>query len=359
MRVSRALLDFIARDPAAEVLVVTNMWPNEERPVYGIFVKRQVDSLRAAGVPCDVLYLRGYRSALAYPRAAVRFAVASLAWRGRYRLVHVHAGETALAARFFVGPPMVVSYCGDDVLGDPQGDGSIPRRSRFRAALIRAHARLFKATITKSEEMHARLPQAVRRRNAVIPNGVDTELFRPLNRLEARRRLGWSEEERVVLFAATKIDIPRKRRPLAEAACKEVESRLGPVRLHVSGLTPPDEMPLLMSAADCLLHTASLEGSPNVVKEALACNLPVVATPAGDVRDLLDGVEPSFVCEPDPFALADALEAVLRDPRRSDGREKIEATLSATAVAGRVLELYERLVRGRDGVGRELSWTSR
>ena len=350
MSASAVVPHFVVRDPVADVLVVTNMWPDEERPVYGIFVKRQVDSLRTAGVHCDVLYLRGNRSALAYPLAAFRFAAATLTWRGRYRLVHVHAGETALAARCFLGPPMLVSYCGDDVLGDPRGDGSIPPVSRVRAALIRGHATLFAATITKTEEMHERLPRLARRRNSVIPNGVDTELFRPLDRLEARGRLGWGETDRIVLFAATKIDIPRKRRALAEAACAEVESRIGPVRLHVSGLTPPDEMPLLMSAADCLLHTASLEGSPNVVKEALACNLPVVATPSGDVRELLEGVEASFVCDAEPVALADALERVLAKPRRSDGREKIEASLSATAVAGRVLELYERLGWRASGV---------
>lgn len=353
-----SLFEFVVRDPGADVLVVTNMWPDGERPVYGVFVKRQVDSLRSAGVRCDVLYLRGYRSKLAYPRAALQFAAATIRWRGRYRLVHVHAGETALATRFFVGPPMLVSYCGDDVLGDPLDDGSIPRASRLRAAVIRQHARLFPATITKTWEMHDRLPDPVRRRSSVIPNGVDTELFRPHDRVEARRHLGWDLDEQIILFAATKPNIPRKRRALAEAARAELVARIGQVRLHVAGLTPPDEMPLLMSAADCLLHTASLEGSPNVVKEALACNLPVVATPSGDVRDLLDHVEPSFVCEPDPVALADGLERVLSESRRSNGRVKIEATLSAIAVARSLLELYEQLVPRRSERGQEVSWIS-
>jgi glycosyltransferase involved in cell wall biosynthesis len=354
-----APLEFVVRDPDADVLVVTNMWPDEERPVYAIFVKRQVESLRAAGVRCDVLYLRGYRSALAYPLAALRFAAATVSWRRRYRLVHVHAGETALAARFLLGPPMLVSYCGDDVLGNPRDDGSIPLASRVRAAVIRAHAMLFAATITKTQEMHDRLPGPARRHNSVIANGVDTKLFEPLDPREARRRLGWDENERVVLFAATKIDIPRKRRLLAEAACAELESRIGPVRLHVSGLTPPDEMPVMMSAADCLLHTASLEGSPNVVKEAMACNLPVVATPSGDVPELLDGIYPSFVCEPSADSLADALERVFEASRRSNGRVKIEDSLSATAVASRVLDVYEKIAPGGRRIRGEVSWTSR
>lgn len=337
------LIEFVQRDPGADVLVVTNMWPDERRPVYGIFVKRQVDSLRASGTRCDVLYLRGYASPLAYPLAALRFLAASIRWRGRYRLVHVHAGETALAARFFVGPPVLVSYCGDDILGDPRDDGSIPTASRFRSALVRCHASLFPATITKSVEMHNRLPRRLQRRNTVLPNGVDLNLFAPLDRNEARQRLGWGEEERVALFAATKPDIPRKRRELAEAACAYASERLGRVRLHVAGSTTPDEMPVLMSAADCLLHTASLEGSPNVVKEALMCNLPIVATPSGDIAQLLEHVEPSFLCAPDVAELGEALVRCLRTPVRSNGRDTAEKTLSADVVAARLRRLYDEL----------------
>jgi glycosyltransferase involved in cell wall biosynthesis len=337
------LFDLIESDPNADVLVVTNMWPDGARPVYGIFVKRQVDSLRSRGVRCDVIYVRGYLSPAAYVLAAAKFLAATLTWRGRYRLVHVHAGETALVARFFMGVPMLVSYCGDDVLGDPADDGTITRASAIRAAVIRRHAGLARATITKSREMHRRLPARARRRNAVLPNGVDSATFMPHDQTEARQRLGWGSDERVVLFAATKLDIPRKRRWLAEAACAAAAQRLGAIRLHVSGLTPPDEMPILMSAADCLLHTASLEGSPNVVKEALMCNLPVIATPSGDIPDLLQGVAPSYLCPPDSDKLSDALVQLLSAPARSNGRVRIESTLSASAVASRLLELYARL----------------
>lgn len=333
-------MDVIERDPDADVLIVTNMWPDDNRPVYGIFVKRQVDSLRAKGIRCDVVYVRGYLSSLAYLVAAARFLVATVAWRGRYRLVHVHAGETALVARFFVGPPMLVSYCGDDILGDPDDDGTITRASSIRAAVIRWHAALCRATITKSQEMHDRLPARARRTNTVLPNGVDGTTFAPRNRADARQRLGWHPSERVVLFAATKPDIPRKRRWLAEAACAAAAKEIGPIKLYVAGLTPPNEMPILMSAADCFLHTASLEGSPNVVKEALMCNLPVVATRSGDIPDLLDGVSPSYLCPADPDQLGEALIDFFVSPRRSNGRAYIESALSAPAVASRLLDIY-------------------
>jgi glycosyltransferase involved in cell wall biosynthesis len=97
-----------------------------------------------------------------------------------------------------------------------------------------------------------------------------------------------------------------------------------------------------MNAADCLLHTSSSEGSPNVVKEALMCNLPVVATPAGDVAELIDGVLPSFLCEPSETALAEALVECLREPRRSNGRE-VSGRLDARIVADSLLALYKEL----------------
>jgi glycosyltransferase involved in cell wall biosynthesis len=338
------LLTFVHKEAGADVLVVTNLWPETDRPVYGIFVQRQVDSLRAAGIRCDVLYVRGYRSALAYPLAALRFTLSSFTWRRRYRLIHVHSGETALAARFHLGTPIVVSYCGDDILGNPRDNGTVPLMSRVRAGLVRAHSQLFPATITKSREMHERLPASTRRRNTVVPNGVDATRFKPIDRDECRLQLGWAPGEFIALFASTRPDSPRKRRDLAERACAEAARSSGTVRLHVAGSVPPDEMPVLMNAADCLLVTSSIEGSPNVVKEALMCNLPVVATATGDVRERLEGVEPSWVCAPSVDDLAGALRECAASRRRSDGRER-SSELEQKVVANRIIQLYERVAR--------------
>jgi glycosyltransferase involved in cell wall biosynthesis len=329
-------------DPNADVLVVTNMWPDEEKPVYGVFVKRQVDSLIEAGVRCDVVYIRGYRSPLAYPLAALRFAQWSLTRRGRYRLVHVHAGETTLPARFLMGSPMLCSYCGDDLLGDPDENGDKRKSSLVRAWVIRQISRTLAGTITKSAEMETALPPGRRDVNSVVPNGVDERTFREFeDRAPARERFGFGDDEVVALFAATKPDIPRKRRPLAEAACADASERLGrPVRLYIARDVAPDQMPSLMNACDLLLHTSSLEGSPNAVKEALMCNLPVVATPSGDIAELLDGVEPSFVCDPDARVLGEAIAACAG--KRSNGRE-VAARLKAGNVAQRLMGIYDRL----------------
>jgi glycosyltransferase involved in cell wall biosynthesis len=322
------------------VLIVTNMWPEPERPVYGIFVQRQVKSLRAAGLRCDVLYIRGFATLRAYVEAAVRLAVSSVRWRGRYRVIHAHAAETALAARCHVGTPLLASYVGDDVLGDRDGNGMLTRDARLRTRFVRWHSRFFTATITKSRIMEEALPERTRRRNHVVPNGVDIELFSPQPRDEARRVLGWGEEP-VALFAATKPYGPAKRLALAERACAAAG-----VRLHVAADVDPALMPALLSAADCLIVTSAVEGSPNTVKEALMCNLPVIATAVGDIPERLENVEPSWLCEPSEPAFASALlECVSQGRRRSNGREISVGELDERRVAKRLLAIYAEVGR--------------
>jgi glycosyltransferase involved in cell wall biosynthesis len=189
--------------------------------------------------------------------------------------------------------------------------------------------------------MEATLPARVRARNSVVPNGVDTTLFVPIARQEARSRLGWDAEERVVLFAADPA-VVRKRYGLARAACEHAAESIGNTRLHVATGIAPSEMPVLMSAADALLLTSSIEGSPNVVKEALMCDLPVVTTDVGDVRELLEAVRPSWICAADPVELGESLVACLRSPSRSNGRD-VSSHLGQDEIARRVLELYARL----------------
>jgi teichuronic acid biosynthesis glycosyltransferase TuaC len=339
MPIRSQFFEFVHRDPQPELLVVTNMWPDEERPVYGIFVERQVRALRDAGFRCDVLYLRGYISRASYLVGVLLFLRFNISARRRYRLTHVHAGETALVTRFFAMRPMIATYHGDDMLGHRGKDGSIPFHSKIRAALVRWHAVFFTATITQSGEMHRRLLPWVRRNNTVIGCGVDSAQFAPSDQNDARNQLGWDENERIVLFAATRPRDSLKRLDLAQAAVAHAEAELGPIRLVVAENVSPDAMPIMMNAADCLLLTSMAEGAPLVVKEAVLCTLPVVGTDVGDVREVLSGISPSAVCKHDARELGIALADVLRIGGRSNGRDRWEE-LDQSATVVRLVELY-------------------
>jgi teichuronic acid biosynthesis glycosyltransferase TuaC len=337
--------EYIQRDQQPDVLVVTNMWPEPSRPSYGVFVQRQVEALRREGLRCDVLYFRGYLSKMVYLRAALLFLRLTISRRRRYRLVHVHGGEMALVTRLFFVRPMIATYHGDDILGYKSDDGPISRGSKIRSFVIRQQANFFSATVTQSAEMHNRLPLRAQSHDTIIHCGVDSARFFPTDQSEARRNLGWDDSERVALFAATKPYEPRKRIDLAEAAIKHAESDLGPIRLAIAENLPPDSIPLMMNAADCLLLTSMAEGSPVVVKEALMCNLPVVATNVADIGETLAGVTPSSVCRHDPVELGAALIDVLSNRQRSNGRTKRADQDQANTVQ-RLLGLYASLGLG-------------
>lgn len=329
-------------DPAADVLVITSGWPGEHNPSHCVFVKRQMEALAARGVTYEVLFIHGYSSILAYPFAAIRLFVMNFR-RRRYKLVHVHGGEAALAALAYRRSPLLISYLGGDLLGNSKTDGRLTRRARIRRWMITQTARAATATITKSKEMEAALPQSVRRANQVVPNGVDTRHFAPEDRGAARDRLGWSPDDPVALFVANP-DEARKRYALAAAAVENIRPRLGGIRLEVVHRIPPTETPTYMNAADCLLLLSWMEGSPNVVKEALMCNLPVIATDVGDIRELLASVDPSYIVEPTIEAVGSALVACTQAPRRSNGRMQA-SWLSDEAISARVLAIYDELMR--------------
>ncbi len=135
---------------------------------------------------------------------------------------------------------------------------------------------------------------------------------------------------------------PLKRLDLAEAAATLAAQELPGLRWRAVWGVPAEDMPSYYNAAHLLLHTSATEGSPNAVKEALACDLPVVATPAGDIPELLAGVHPAAVCDWDAETLARAIVACLRSGSASNGRERTEH-LSLEAVTARTLALYRAL----------------
>jgi glycosyltransferase involved in cell wall biosynthesis len=318
------------------VLFVTNMWPDEKRPYYGSFIHSQARSLAAGETLVDVIYVRGFLGNRAYLRSLRE--IPRLGRGDAYDLVHVHYGHTAVASLGLRQRPLVVSFCGEDLLGAPREDG-ITTKSRIEVAVFRQVARLATVTITKSAEMEAVLPRPVRARNHVLPNGVDLEMFVPRPREQAREELGWEREGKVMLFLGNPED-PRKNLALAEAAAAKVEARVPGARLHKAWGVEPEQVPVLMSAADCLLFPSKSEGSPNAVKEAMACALPIVAAPVGDIAERLEGVADCYVRPHDPDAFAAAAEQALGADRAPAAREAVES-LGIARVAGRLGEIYD------------------
>lgn len=326
---------------APRVLFVTNMYPDEVWPHYGSFIESQALSLRREGATIDVLYVRGFLSARAYVRAleSIPFRAAA----GSYDVVHMHYGHTLVAGILVRGVPTVVSFCGEDLLGAPRGDGTT-LKSRIEVATFRRFARSADRTITKSKEMERVLPPSIQARNTVLPNGVDLTRYRWRDPVAARRELGWPVDGRVLLFLGNPDD-PRKNLPLAEAAATEVAARRPETRLEVVWKMPAERVPIVMNAADVLVFPSLSEGSPNVVKEAMASELPVVATAVGDVSERLEGLRCSAVRPAEPGAFAAAIETALEHGRSPEARQAVEP-LSTEQVARQLLDIYTAARRG-------------
>lgn len=318
------------------VLFATNMWPDELRPYYGSFIASQAHSLVAAGVEVEVLYIRGFLGNRAY---ATAFRGLPRLTDGEYDAVHIHYGHTATVGVGIRRHPLIVSFCGEDLLGAPRDNG-ITRKSRAEVAAFRQVARLADRTITKSLEMERVLPKSVQARNHVLPNGVNLERFTPRDRLACRRELGWGEDEKVVLFLGN-ADDPRKNVALARDAVQALQRTFPGVRLHEAWGIEPEQVPVLMNASDVLVFPSLSEGSPNAIKEAMACAIPIVAAPVGDIAERLDGVAGTWVVDHSVDGFTAALVDALRVPGgRAEAAREAVSTLSVSAVAERLISIY-------------------
>lgn len=328
-------------------LVVTNIWPTPAVPGTGTFVLDRVESLRAAGVDVDVMYFPRTEGRSVYRGLGKR--VADAVGEREPDVVHVMYGGVMAdeVTRRVRSRPVVISFCGTDLLGG-RGANLVERLSlRFGVLASRRAAPRAAGIIVMSKNLHEALPAAARTaRTWIVPDGIDFSRFRPLDRDRCRERLGWDPARRHVLFPALR-SRPEKRYALAEAGVELLNAGGPAVELHALENVPHADVPVWLNAADAVLLTSAHEGSTNVVKEALACDVAVVSVDVGDARERLAGIEGCFVADATPEDIAAKLSAALAHGERVDGRERIR-DLALDRTAARVMEIY-RVVTAGDG----------
>jgi glycosyltransferase involved in cell wall biosynthesis len=302
-------------------LIVTNMWPTASEPALGSFVRDQVDALREIdGVDVEVFAFApgGYRRAARELRRRHR--------RDDFDIVHAHFGLTAWPALALRGAPHVVTLHGTDL-----------RHPRSRR-ITRAALPFVDLVAAVSPELAREVPGAgTRRQVAVLPCGVDLDRFAPMPRDEARAQLGIPADEPCLLFPADPARAVKRFDRAQEVA--------GDARLLTLGRVHPFEVPTYVNAANAVLVPSAHEGFGLAALEALACDVPVLATPVGVHPAALEGVS-GTLCAPYErevwqAALRPHLEAA--DPR-VEGRERA-ALWSARAMARRVLDAWSEVLR--------------
>jgi teichuronic acid biosynthesis glycosyltransferase TuaC len=179
----------------------------------------------------------------------------------------------------------------------------------------------------------------------VIPNGVDLERFRPLDRSACRAALGWPEARLHVLFPTTN-GAAVKRPALARAVIDSLRRGGLDAQLHELSGVPHAQVPTWINASDLLLLTSAHEGSPNIVKETLACDVPVVSVDVGDVRERISEVDGCHLADACASDLARKVARVALGPCRVEGRRAV-ACLSIERVSNDLAACYAGLVERR------------
>ena len=324
--------------PSNEQLRVLAVIPGDGSGSSFVFARRQVASLIDVGVDVRPFFLSS-RKSVTLLREVLRLRREIRHFRPH--LIHAHYGTvTSFLCAAVTTLPLVITFRGSD-LNDAPDVNSL--RIGFAHLLSQISCLKSNAIICVSRQLRERLwwrrGQAV-----VIPTGVDLALFRPQPKEQARESLGWERGVPIVVFHAG--PCPRlKGLQFVMAALRVAEEFVGPIRLvNLDGRVPPEMVPTYLNAADCVALASVNEGSPNIVKEALACNLPVVSTDVGDVAERLEGVYPSKVVRRDATELGKALADILREGRTSNGRQRGKVpSLEDTAKA--IRSVYEAVLR--------------
>ena len=343
------------QSPVMRILAVTNIYPSPPLPGCGVFVREQVRGLRAIGLEVRVRFVdRRQDGPLAYFR--MNHQVACDIADFDPHVVHVMYGGVMAdqIVRHHGTRPVVVTFHGSDLLGENLSGWTRKIISRYGMHCSRSAARRADAVIVVAQHLvralrGAAAPGKIR----VVPCGIDLDRFKPMDSRECRRKLGWSARSFHVLFASSNGD-PVKRPQLAKGAVERMASGPAPQLHHLTGV-PNEDVPAWLNAGDALLLTSMHEGSPTIVKEALACGLPVVSVDVGDVAERIAGIEGCHLAPARAEDLAAKLDLVRRrgtrlDPSLAGRREELSRQSAARALK-RCYEDIQGRREGAPGIG--------
>jgi glycosyltransferase involved in cell wall biosynthesis len=336
-----------------KILTITNMYPFAGERFYGSFVQEHVEALVSEGVQVDVVFVNPREGKLRYLTELPRLARAMRT--GSYDILHAQHSYCAVQTAGLRGvlridtPLLFTIHEGEAYSSSNVGRSkTLTKRLAYWKRLKLLALDLSDHVVTVDERLLAVL--GYQGPYSVIAPAVDTGLFRPLDRTECCRRLGLAPEEAILFFPAS-IARPEKGADVFQAALACLDRK---VHVVYGGQIERAEMPLYMNAADVVVQTSHFEASPMVVKEAMACDTPVVSTDVGDVSALFGAAPGCFCTGRDPQKIAAALREALELTGPVGARERVLASgLSPTSVAGRYRRLYREMSADRPDMAKE------
>ena len=276
------------------VLMITVEWPDQERPSAVPFLVRQVELLEQKEIEVEVFPFRGAKNPLNYIKAAL--AIRKKLRLKAYNIIHAQWGQSAVPV-FRTKLPLIVTFRGSDLFGITKADGKYSWVGRLLQWVSLRVALRANRIIVVSSNMINFLPASKRSEARVIPSGINLNLFIPMDKRACRAKLNLPMDKRLILFGGhpSRED---KRYPLAVQAVEKIQKTIKADMFYADQVSI-NEMPVYINAADAVLLTSKHEGSPNIIKESLACNVPVVSVDVGDVRERIEKINGCRICDSD------------------------------------------------------------
>ena len=286
-------------------------------------IKNQGDSLIKQGVDLQYFTIKG-KGIKGYLKNIRPLRI--LLKKKDFHVVHAHYSMSAIVASFAGAKPLVVSLMGSDV-----------KSNKYFKIIIKLFNKYFwSKIIVKSDDMMSSLGI---KDVVIIPNGVDFYKFKPMPQADCKKELGWDLSKNQVLFAANP-NRPVKNFKLAKEAVTLIDD--SDIELKVLKDVPNKQMPIYHNAADIILLTSLWEGSPNVIKESMACNTPIVSTDVGDVKEVIGNTEGCYIASFEAEDVALKLRKALDFGKKTTGRYDIKH-LDSSLVANRILDVYKMI----------------
>lgn len=297
------------------------------------FIEEQVIALQSIGIDADYFLVqqKGFKGYLKERKNLLQKI-------NIYQpdLLHAHYGLSGLLANLQRKVPVVTTYHGSDI--------NNPKVFPFsRLCMMLSGYNIFVSEKNRKKAMTPQPPNGgFKKKNSLIPCGVDIALFKPMEKLDARKLLGLDMNKYYVLFSGS-FHNAVKNPELAQKAISLIENA---ELIELKGYTR-EQVVLLMNAVDVVLMTSFTEGSPQFIKEAMACNCPVVSAPVGDVPEVTNGMECCFISTYEPSNVAEKLKLALEFGKRTEGRKRIvEMGLDSETVAEKIIEVYNKVING-------------
>jgi teichuronic acid biosynthesis glycosyltransferase TuaC len=293
-------------------------------------VKNQGQSLIKQGV--DVVFFtikgRGLKSYFHHI-----FILKKYLKTNKFDIIHAHYSLSAYVAALAGARPLIASLMGSDV-----------KLHKYTSTLVPFfYNHFWNQTIVKSKDMYQHFNL---RGINIIPNGVDIDRFISLDKRDCQNKLSWDINRRHIIFV-TDPDRVEKNFSLAKMAIGLIQKEYELV-LHIVKDVPNENIPVYLNAADVLILSSLHEGSPNVIKEAMSCNCPIVSTDVGDVCEVIGDTSGCYICSFDPEDVADKIKEALMFSQikgRTDGRDRIiNLELDSENIAKKILNIYNRSV---------------